>query len=466
MNPLANLRDQITASFNIDELKDLCFELQIDYEDLPGDSKRAKVRELIEYCQRHGLIPDLKQQVHSSRPELNFQEIDSPYEANADLEPMRKILSACYRRAIFTRTQAQMSHEAMFKSIQHALELVQPQVPLLTLAGHQEYASQIVSELDQILRYQNDVFDRYEKIDESKVRILSLLSNLANDTNLPFKFPTDNKLGEEIYFDIEEANKEPEIDQPNIRHPYERLFKILTSYFTEDELKNLALHLKIDYEALPGDNEREKAQELVSYCQQHELIDTLIQGIEQAPEGIYFVPRLSSKQANQTNNTPNIVIPASWPSEIRCKFCGALIRLIDLDDHLANGIELSSEEYDFLLEKEEHEIGGNWEVSGLIICRNCGRENPLIEGHIATHVHDNYKCSNCKKTGYMSAHINKIEGWLGTAFVRRITFILICENCNQRGFRRKLLRSFQDIKSLLIRNTDIRIKRTPRLSKG
>jgi len=330
MNPLASLRDQITASFNLDELMDLCFELQIDYELLPGDSKRAKVRGLMEYCQRHGRISDLTQRVLRLRPEINFQEID----------------------------------------------------------------------------------------------------------------------------------------QHSMGHRYVQLLKILISYFTEDDLKGLVSQLRIEYKALPGNTKREKARELVSYCQQHELINTLKQGIEQAPEGIYFVPRLSTKQAKQTNNTPNIVIPASWPSEIRCRFCKALIRLVDLDDHFANGIELSSEEYDFILEEEEHEQGGNWEVSGLIVCRNCGRENPLIEGHIATHVHENYRCSNCKQTGHMTAHINKIEGWPGTAFARRIRFILTCENCNQHSFRRKLLRSFQNIKSLQIRNTGIRTNRTPRTSKG
>jgi hypothetical protein len=51
----------IREKFNDNELRDLCFELDIDYESLPGEGKAAKVRELVTYCQRRDRLVDLEQ---------------------------------------------------------------------------------------------------------------------------------------------------------------------------------------------------------------------------------------------------------------------------------------------------------------------------------------------------------------------------------------------------------------------
>lgn len=51
------------------ELRDLCFfEIGVDYEDLPGQSKQDKVRELIKYCERHDLIDTLSVYCKKARP--------------------------------------------------------------------------------------------------------------------------------------------------------------------------------------------------------------------------------------------------------------------------------------------------------------------------------------------------------------------------------------------------------------
>lgn len=44
-----NLRQILTQSFNLDELRAFCFDLNVDFENLPGDGKFAKVQSLIEY---------------------------------------------------------------------------------------------------------------------------------------------------------------------------------------------------------------------------------------------------------------------------------------------------------------------------------------------------------------------------------------------------------------------------------
>lgn len=60
----------LSEGYNESELRDLCFELSIDYEDLPGDTKSAKARELVLYAKRHSLTVQLVEQVMLGRPHL------------------------------------------------------------------------------------------------------------------------------------------------------------------------------------------------------------------------------------------------------------------------------------------------------------------------------------------------------------------------------------------------------------
>ncbi len=72
MNQL-NLRDQLASYFSESELNDLCFDLNIDYENLPDQTKLEKARELIIYCQRHGRMADLMARCQELRPQLSWE---------------------------------------------------------------------------------------------------------------------------------------------------------------------------------------------------------------------------------------------------------------------------------------------------------------------------------------------------------------------------------------------------------
>ncbi len=65
---LPQLRDLITRYFNDSELRDLCFDLGIDYENLGGDNKTAKARELVGYGQRHDRLAELEAACRRLRP--------------------------------------------------------------------------------------------------------------------------------------------------------------------------------------------------------------------------------------------------------------------------------------------------------------------------------------------------------------------------------------------------------------
>lgn len=64
------LRDALDAGYNLSELRDLCFELEIDYDNLGGEGKAAKARELVLHAKRNGLLAALVGCVMRDRPHL------------------------------------------------------------------------------------------------------------------------------------------------------------------------------------------------------------------------------------------------------------------------------------------------------------------------------------------------------------------------------------------------------------
>jgi len=62
----AILRQTLDERFDLEEIKDLCFDLNIDFDDLRGEGK--KVRELVAYCQRHDRLEELTTRIATLWP--------------------------------------------------------------------------------------------------------------------------------------------------------------------------------------------------------------------------------------------------------------------------------------------------------------------------------------------------------------------------------------------------------------
>ena len=65
---LPTLRDQLTAHFNVGELRNLCYDLGIDYQELPGGTLAVQSMELVEYCRRRGHVIHLIRRCQELRP--------------------------------------------------------------------------------------------------------------------------------------------------------------------------------------------------------------------------------------------------------------------------------------------------------------------------------------------------------------------------------------------------------------
>lgn len=59
----------IKEAFDWEELESLCFQLYIQFDDIAGQTREAKARELISYMQRVGRLPDLVAALARERPE-------------------------------------------------------------------------------------------------------------------------------------------------------------------------------------------------------------------------------------------------------------------------------------------------------------------------------------------------------------------------------------------------------------
>lgn len=65
---LPGLRDIFVKYFSDNDLRDVCFDLDIDYENLGGDAKAGKARELVVYCQRRNRLAELEDACRRWRP--------------------------------------------------------------------------------------------------------------------------------------------------------------------------------------------------------------------------------------------------------------------------------------------------------------------------------------------------------------------------------------------------------------
>lgn len=70
---ILHLFQQMESLFNLSEVNGICFALGIDYDDLAGEGKREKMRELITYCQRRGRVLELTHHLESARPHATWQ---------------------------------------------------------------------------------------------------------------------------------------------------------------------------------------------------------------------------------------------------------------------------------------------------------------------------------------------------------------------------------------------------------
>jgi tetratricopeptide (TPR) repeat protein len=116
---LIRLRQILTERFDEGELHTLCFDLGVDYDNLPGQSKADKARELVEHLERHGRVSNLvetgkKLRSDIARESLGDKDAYAPPELPHAL-PEDRIPHNLPRRSEFVGREAEKAqvHEAL-----------------------------------------------------------------------------------------------------------------------------------------------------------------------------------------------------------------------------------------------------------------------------------------------------------------------------------------------------------------
>lgn len=83
---LKNLHELLDQHFNLEEIRTLCFELHVDYDNLQGEGKSAKIRELILGLSRKDRLPDLAVLAHEKRSNVGWPIMPHAFELPDSLE--------------------------------------------------------------------------------------------------------------------------------------------------------------------------------------------------------------------------------------------------------------------------------------------------------------------------------------------------------------------------------------------
>jgi hypothetical protein len=89
---LAMIHQILVEHFSMEELRTLCFELELEYEDLPGEGTAGKARELIGYLERRGRVQELMERGRRLRPNARWEDAQAAKAASCGLLPDRQYL--------------------------------------------------------------------------------------------------------------------------------------------------------------------------------------------------------------------------------------------------------------------------------------------------------------------------------------------------------------------------------------
>lgn len=82
---LSTLHKQIDQYFSFSEVRTLCFNLGVDYENIPGDHRSAFIRNLIVSLAKQGRLQELIEEVRAERGFVDWQDVPADFELPSNI---------------------------------------------------------------------------------------------------------------------------------------------------------------------------------------------------------------------------------------------------------------------------------------------------------------------------------------------------------------------------------------------
>ena len=149
---IVHLHRLLVTHYDVEELRTLCFQLGIAYDDLPGTTKSGRARELLLFLQRRQRLPELVDRGKRERPEIPWPDL-------ADLPPS-PFVNREHELALLHPERLRASHSpyALINApagygkshlLQHLIATTQTD-PVLRQAWHVCYVDMSQSATDQV----------------------------------------------------------------------------------------------------------------------------------------------------------------------------------------------------------------------------------------------------------------------------------------------------------------------------
>lgn len=181
------LRQILVQRFDEEELRDLCFDLNVDYDGLRGEGKISKARELVTWFERNGRLPELESTICSKRASLQIafspdrvQKLEATIKAEAK-PAVRDAFDEFTQQIASYLDEFRLLHKQLeeWKEVHNLLQDVQND--FAPCRGYIYALEKLQGPARAVKRQQADMLYRIEVYWESCKRRLGKLQELASD---------------------------------------------------------------------------------------------------------------------------------------------------------------------------------------------------------------------------------------------------------------------------------------------
>lgn len=132
-------RNQLSDSFSESDISILCFDLNVEYDDLPGIAKNNKIASLLNYMRRHQRLAELTEYCSIVRPTVDWSDILNRYASESTKNQLT--------------ISKQVVHSEKFRNLYIALRKIKPAIRSVHryfyMVGHLDRLSIFLSKLKE-----------------------------------------------------------------------------------------------------------------------------------------------------------------------------------------------------------------------------------------------------------------------------------------------------------------------------